>query len=54
MDTANHQQTERDAHRLKASREELIERIDRGQGVCVVTYQHDKPDGIYFAGYSFD
>ena len=34
--------------------EELIERIDRGQGVYVVTYQQGRPDGIYFAGYSFD
>jgi hypothetical protein len=34
--------------------EELIELIDRGQGLCVVTYQQGKPDGIYFAGYSFD
>jgi hypothetical protein len=34
--------------------EELIERIDRGQGVCVVTYRQGKPDGIFFAGYSFD
>ncbi len=34
--------------------EKLVERIDRGQGICVVTYRNGKPDGIYFAGYSFD
>ena len=34
--------------------EELIDAIDRGCGICVVTYKEGKPDGIYFAGYSFD
>jgi hypothetical protein len=34
--------------------EELFERIDRGQGIYVITYRERKPDGIYFAGYSFD
>jgi len=34
--------------------EELVEGVDRGQGICVVTYKQGKPDGIYFAGYSFD
>jgi hypothetical protein len=34
--------------------EELIDAIDRGCGIYVVTYKAGKPDGIYFAGYSFD
>ena len=34
--------------------EELIDRIDRGQGVCVITYREGKPEGLYFAGYSYD
>ena|SRR2546421_7933800 len=34
--------------------QELIERLNRGQGVYIVTYQHGKPEGIYFAGYSYD
>ena len=34
--------------------EELFERIDRGQGIYVITYKEGKPEGIYFAGYSFD
>ncbi|MDB6016389.1 MAG: hypothetical protein JWR19_878 [Pedosphaera sp.] len=46
--------TEQPTQKMVKESEELIERIDRGQGVCVVTYQQGKPDGIYFAGYSFD
>jgi sugar/nucleoside kinase (ribokinase family) len=34
--------------------EEMIEKIDRGQGIGIVTYKQGKPDGIYFGGYSFD
>jgi hypothetical protein len=34
--------------------EEFIERLERGQGVYIITYQRGKPDGIYFAGYSYD
>jgi len=34
--------------------EELIDRIERGQGICIVTYRHGKAEGIYFAGYSYD
>jgi hypothetical protein len=34
--------------------EELLEQIERGQGVCVVVYQNDEPSQIYFAGYSYD
>ena len=34
--------------------EELLDSIDRGQGICVVTFHQGRPDGIYFAGYSFD
>jgi hypothetical protein len=34
--------------------EELMEKIGSGQGVCIVAYRNGRPDGIYFAGYSFD
>lgn len=34
--------------------DELPERIDRGKGIYVITYRQGKPDGIYFAGYSYD
>jgi hypothetical protein len=46
--------TEQPTRKMVEDSEELIEQIDRGQGVCVVTFQQGKPDGIYFAGYSFD
>ena len=34
--------------------EALLERIERGQGVFVITYERGSPSGIFFAGYSFD
>jgi len=34
--------------------EELIDTIERGHGIYLITYQQGKPNGIYFAGYSFD
>jgi hypothetical protein len=46
--------TEQPTREIIEQCEELIEAIDRGQGICVVAYQQGKPDGIYFAGYSFD
>jgi hypothetical protein len=33
---------------------ELWEDLERGQGVYVILYKDDRPDGIYFAGYSCD
>jgi hypothetical protein len=46
--------TEQPTREMVEESEELIDRIDRGQGIYVVTYQQGKPDGIYFAGYSYD
>ena len=34
--------------------DEFIERLGRGQGIYIITYQRGNPDGIYFAGYSYD
>ena len=34
--------------------DEFFEQLERGHGVCIVTYEKGKPDGIYFAGYSYD
>jgi hypothetical protein len=31
-----------------------FEHLDRGQGVYIVVYKADRPDEIYFAGYSYD
>ena len=46
--------TEQPARAMVEQSEELIEKIDRGQGIYIITYQQGKADGIYFAGYSFD
>ena len=34
--------------------DELWDRVERGQGLCIVCYKNDQPDEIYFAGYSYD
>ncbi|SPE59917.1 conserved hypothetical protein [Verrucomicrobia bacterium] len=34
--------------------DEFVEGLERGQGVYIVLYRDGKPDGIYFAGYSYD
>ena len=34
--------------------EALFESIERGQGVCFVVYEGEKPSEICFAGYSYD
>ena len=46
--------TEQPTRDMVEQSEELIDRIDRGQGIYIVTYHGGKPDGIYFAGYSYD
>ena len=32
----------------------VLDHIDRGQAVYVIAYENGQPDGILFAGYSFD
>jgi hypothetical protein len=34
--------------------DEFIDRLERGQGVYIILYHQGKPEGIYFAGYSYD
>jgi len=34
--------------------EKLYEDLDRGKGIYTITYRQGKPDGIFFAGYSYD
>ncbi len=46
--------TEQPTREMVEQSEELIDRIERGQGIYVVTYRDGKPEGIYFAGYSYD
>jgi hypothetical protein len=33
---------------------DFLEDVERGQGVYIILYSNGKPDGICFAGYSFD
>jgi hypothetical protein len=33
---------------------DFFEEIERGQGVSIILYKDDKPDEIFFAGYSYD
>ena len=46
--------TEQPTREMVEQSEELIGRIERGRGIYVVTYIDGKPEGIYFAGYSYD
>jgi hypothetical protein len=46
--------TEQPTRQTIEKSDDFIERLERGQGVYIVTYQQGKPDGIYFAGYSYD
>jgi len=34
--------------------DELLEGIERGQGICFAIYEDDNPVELIFAGYSFD
>ena len=34
--------------------DELLESVERGQGVYVVVYENEEPSQIFFAGYSYD
>ena len=33
---------------------DFFDDIDRGHGVSIIVYKDDKPDEIFFAGYSYD
>lgn len=46
--------TDQPTHKMVEESNDLPERIERGHGVCVVTYANGRPNGIYFAGYSYD
>ena len=43
--------TEKD---IQASFYELLDTIERGQGICFTVYDNDTPHELVFAGYSFD
>ena len=46
--------TERPNRKDVEDSETLVEELDRGQGIAVVIYEHGKPNGILFFGYSYD
>jgi hypothetical protein len=46
--------TEHPTREVIEQSEEFIERLERGQGVYIITYRQGKADRIYFAGYSYD
>jgi len=46
--------TTRPTRKMVEDNMEFLEDVDRGQGVYIIFYKDDKPDGICFAGYSFD
>jgi hypothetical protein len=46
--------TARPTHDDVEDSDDLFEEIERGQGVCLVVYENEKPSEIYFAGYSYD
>ena len=46
--------TEKPTREMVEDCEELYERLQRGQGIYLITYKDGKPEAIYFAGYSYD
>ena len=46
--------TTRPTREMVETNHDLWEDLERGQGIYIVLYKDDKPDEIYFAGYSFD
>ena len=46
--------TDRPTREMIENNDDLWERLERGQGVCVIAYQDNVPTEIYFAGYSYD
>jgi hypothetical protein len=46
--------TARPTRQMVEANDEFLEDVERGQGIYIVLYKDDKPDEIYFAGYSCD
>jgi|ERR671924_39624 hypothetical protein len=46
--------TDRPSHEMVAKNDELFEILERGQGVYIIVYKDNRPEEIFFAGYSFD
>lgn len=46
--------TTQPTHEMIEQNMELFEDLERGHGVYTIAYKNDKPDELFFAGYSFD
>jgi hypothetical protein len=46
--------TTRPSREMVESNHDFWEDIERGEGICIILYKDDKPDEIFFAGYSCD
>jgi hypothetical protein len=46
--------TEKPSHEMIESDCDLFDSIRRGMGIYLIVYKHERPDEIFFAGYSFD
>lgn len=46
--------TTRPTRAMVEEADDFWEDIERGQGICIVLYKDDRPDEIFFAGYSYD
>jgi hypothetical protein len=46
--------TTRPTRKMVETNMDFLVDVDRGQCVYIITYENDRPDGIVFAGYTFD
>jgi len=46
--------TSRPTHAMIERNMEFFEAVDRGHGIYTVVYKDERPDEIFFAGYSYD
>jgi hypothetical protein len=46
--------TARPTRAMVESNDDLWEDLERGQGIYIILYRDERPDEIYFAGYSYD
>jgi hypothetical protein len=46
--------TTQPTHEMIQANMDFYDDIDRGQGIYIVVYKGDKPNELFFAGYSFD
>jgi hypothetical protein len=47
-------ETNQPTHEMIEANMDFFEKVDRGEAIYIVVYKHDRPDELFFAGYSFD